>query len=291
LTRHPAFNPGLEGKDTSVRYLPSARWLLLALAWWCFRGEALRAGQEPSPAGAQQLPALSPAQIVIPPGPEPAPAVDGVCPGVVFVANGGGDLRGATEGFKEAVKCCDLPWYVQTVCWSICPGPGLADLVNSTRYKVSGQMLASTVIAWRANHPHDTICLAGHSAGAAVVLAAAECLPPGSVDHIVLLEPSLSAYCDLTPALVCARCAVDLYYSPKDCFLLSIWIFGNCDHCWTKIMGVSGSLLACHDEALCSKLRQHPWEPEVKWTGHNGGHFGCLKPEHLRAYVLPLLLD
>jgi hypothetical protein len=274
-----------------VRYFSAICWLLLALAWGCLRGGASWAGEGTPPAGAEELPAPLPAQVVIPPGPEPAPEVTGVCPGVVFVANGGGDLRGATEGFKEAVKGCKLPWYVQTVCWSVCHGPGLADLINSTNHKVEGQMLASTVLAWRANHPHDTICLVGHSAGVAVVLAAAACLPPCSVDHIVLMEPSLSAYCDLKPALACARGGVDLYFSCKDCFLLSIWIFGNCDHCWTKIMGVSGSLLPCDDEALRGKLRQHPWEPEVKWSGHNGGHFGCLQPEYIRAYVLPLLLD
>jgi len=245
-----------------------------------------------TPEQPQQLTIPLPAQEVIPQGPEAGPPVSSVCPGVVFVANGGGDLRSATEGFTAAVKCCELPWLVQTVCWSSCPaGPGLADLVKTSRHKVEGQRLASAVIAYRANHPHDTICLAGHSAGAAVVLAAAECLPPSSVNHIVLLEPCLSAYYDLKPALACARCAVDLYYSSKDCFLLSIWIFGNCDHSWTKIMGVSGALQACDDEGLRGKLRQHPWEPEVKWTGHHGGHFGCLQPEYLRAYVLPLLLD
>lgn len=249
------------------------------------------AAEGTSPVQAQQLTAPLPAQAVISQGPVAEPAASPVCPGVVFVANGGGDLRGATEGFTAAVKDCELPWLVQTWYWSVCPGPGLADLVNSYNHKLEGHMLASAVIAYKANHPHDTICLAGHSAGAAVVLAAAECLPPCSVDHIVLLEPSISAYYDLKPALACARCAVDLFYSRKDCFLPSIWVFGNCDHRWTKIMGMSGSLQACNDEALCGKLRQHPWEPEVKWTGHTGGHFGCLHSEYLRAYVLPLLLD
>lgn len=50
-------------------------------------------------------------------------------------------------------------------------------------------------------------------------------------------------------------------------------------------------ILACSvDAALCGKLRQHPWDPAVKWTGHSGGHYGNNEPAFLWAYVLPLLL-
>jgi hypothetical protein len=45
------------------------------------------------------------------------------------------------------------------------------------------------------------------------------------------------------------------------------------------------------EEALCAKLRQYNWQPEMACTGHRGNHFGYAQPEFLRCYVLPLLLS
>jgi hypothetical protein len=44
------------------------------------------------------------------------------------------------------------------------------------------------------------------------------------------------------------------------------------------------------DRSCPRKLRQHPWDPAVEWTGHSGGHYGNNEAAFLRAYVLPLLL-
>ena len=43
------------------------------------------------------------------------------------------------------------------------------------------------------------------------------------------------------------------------------------------------------DPLLTSRLRQHPWDPSVSWTGNAGDHDGALRSKYLRAYVLPLL--
>jgi hypothetical protein len=43
------------------------------------------------------------------------------------------------------------------------------------------------------------------------------------------------------------------------------------------------------DARLYEKLRQHPWDRSMGWTGNNGGHFESHLPEFLRCYVLPLL--
>jgi hypothetical protein len=44
------------------------------------------------------------------------------------------------------------------------------------------------------------------------------------------------------------------------------------------------------DAALYGRLRQHPWDPAVAWSGHDGGHYGNNRAGFLRAYVLPLLV-
>jgi hypothetical protein len=215
------------------------------------------------------------------------------CVGTIFVANGGGDLRGATDGFKAAIEASHLPWQVNTVFWSICNGPGLADLAYRNNHRVRGEMLASAVMAFHANHPHQMICLVGWSAGAPVVIEAAKCLPPCSVDHIILLGPSVGHKYDIRPGLRAVRCSLDVFYSSKDCFLPYVcWIFGESDHSWSKIAGVTGFKVACDDnEGLCAKLRQHPWTPEMKEAGHKGGHFDWTGKDFIAAYVLPLLFN
>ena len=136
----------------------------------------------------------------------------------------------------------------------------------------------------------------GHSAGCAVVLAAAELLPPQSVDRIILLAPSVCAAYDLRPALRTARDGIDVFHSNEDRLVLGLGvrIVGTTERSSRMAAGQGGFIpvVACPaDAALYGKLRQHPWDPVVEWTGHNGGHFGNNEPGFLRAYVLPLLLS
>ena len=42
-------------------------------------------------------------------------------------------------------------------------------------------------------------------------------------------------------------------------------------------------------KVLAARLRQHPWDAAVAWTGNEGGHNGSLSAVYLKAYVLPLL--
>ena len=49
--------------------------------------------------------------------------------------------------------------------------------------------------------------------------------------------------------------------------------------------------LSPEDAALYSKLRQHPWNSGLAWTGNRGGHYGSYEPGFLQAFVLPLLDD
>jgi hypothetical protein len=47
--------------------------------------------------------------------------------------------------------------------------------------------------------------------------------------------------------------------------------------------------MSAPDVCLAQRLRQHPWEPSVAWTGNSGSHAGSLKPTYFRTFVLPLL--
>jgi hypothetical protein len=119
-------------------------------------------------------------------------------------------------------------------------------------------------------------------------------LPPNSIDRIVLLSPSVCTGHDLRPALEASREGIDLFRSDEDRWVLGLGmrIVGTTDGDCREAAGRVGFKPIVHnptDAALYAKLRQHSWDPNVKWTGNNCGHFGNLEPEFLRAYVLPLL--
>jgi pimeloyl-ACP methyl ester carboxylesterase len=170
----------------------------------------------------------------------------------------------------------------------------LADEIDYAHARCEGLRLAGRVAAYRRACPSAGVYLVGHSAGCAVVLAAVEALPPGTVEGVVLLAPALSADYDLRPALRNLRCGVDVFCSRRDWFYLGLGtaVIGTVDRSWGAVGGRVGFRPtgdSAEDLALYARLRQHPWDPCLAWTGNQGGHYGGYQPAFLRAYVLPLL--
>jgi len=215
--------------------------------------------------------------------------------GVLFVATGSGGGTEISEGFGEALALAGLPWKVRTVHWVHPESHSAArDIRDADYHREKGALLAQAVLAWRAAYPNIAICLAGYSAGCAVVLAAAECLPSGSVERIILLAPAVSTYYDLRPALLCARCGVDAFCSAKDGLLDNLDSFVQPPGFpWSPYAGVEGFHFRVMpgEEPLYAKLHQHFWQPEMARTGHRGNHRGYNRMEFLYCYVLPLLLS
>lgn len=219
--------------------------------------------------------------------PEPAPA------GVVFAADGAGDFRAASKALKTAVSDTASPVHVETFVWSHGYCRLVADQVDHAHARAEGRRLAEVVIAHRQAFPGDPIFLMGHCAGGRVVLAAAEALPPGTIDRIVLLAPSLPADYDLRPALRCATDGIDVFCSRQDYWYLGVGILllSPLQGCY-PVSGYGGFEPVGgtpEDGALYAKLRQYHWRPGLEWTGHNGGHYGSYQQGFLRAIVLPLL--
>lgn len=134
-----------------------------------------------------------------------------------------------------------------------------------------------------------------HSAGAMVTLESTRWLLPDSVDRIILLAPAVSADYDLRQTLVPARLGVDVFTSKRDRFYLGLGtaVVGTADG---KIgrpaagrVGFDTSGTTSADILLLARLRQHPWDRSVNWTGNVGNHSGTLQPRFLKTYVLPLL--
>jgi pimeloyl-ACP methyl ester carboxylesterase len=223
------------------------------------------------------------------------PLAPAVCPtAVVFVANGSGDFRSVTANLTEVVAEQRVPLQIETVHWSHGYGRYITDHLDHANQVAEGQCLACQVAEYRRAYPGRKVYLMGHSAGCAVVLAAAEQLPPNSVDRVILLAPAVCAGYDLRPALQASR-GIDVFYSSEDRWVLGLamWIVGTADrgcrtaagrHGFTPVLEWPG------DDELYAKLRQHPWHAALQWSGHDGGHYGNNQTGFLRAYVLPLLV-
>jgi pimeloyl-ACP methyl ester carboxylesterase len=207
--------------------------------------------------------------------------------GVVFAVDGSGCLREMGCDLTRAVADAGLPLCVETFTWSHGRGRVLSDLRHRSRHATKGEELAAAILARRHACPGGRIVVVAHSSGAAVVLAAAECLPACAIDRIILLAPAVSCRRDLGPALCVSREGIDSFYSHKDWTSLSLAVTGTADGWGHTSAGRLGfEATAC---AECSRLRQYPWDASMSKFGHTGGHWSCTRFEFLRAYVVPLL--
>jgi hypothetical protein len=135
--------------------------------------------------------------------------------------------------------------------------------------------------------------LVGYSSGAAVALAAAENLPERTLDRIVFLSPCVAARRDLRPALRCSREGIDSFNSEWDAICLVLSAMGTGDGAGQAVAGRTGFVPMndnAEDRELYTNLHQHFWQGPSSWSGHDGGHFGCINREFQRNQVLPLLL-
>jgi pimeloyl-ACP methyl ester carboxylesterase len=198
---------------------------------------------------------------------QPAP----VAPVAVFVLDGSGDLT-VTYDSLARVAAGDDGITVTRVRWT--QGGVLRDLRGRGGHQDHGRRLADSVVAWRKANPQGRVCLVAHSAGAAVALAAAESLPAGSVDRIVLLAPAVSRDYPLGQALACSREGIDCYYSSRDGVNLGVALAGSTDGRFLSVAGRTGFRSA---------------QEGLRQFSHGGGHYACTTPDFVRSNLLPLL--
>jgi pimeloyl-ACP methyl ester carboxylesterase len=225
----------------------------------------------------------------------PPPVVTpGPSRGVVLSVDGAGGFQATSAALSQAIQTEKVPLEVQVFEWSHGYGRVLSDQLDSTHAHRQGERLAQTVANIRVACPSGQIFIVGHSAGCAVVLAAADHLTDNSIDRMILLAPSVSTEYDVRPALRCSRDGVDVFCSRRDIAYLGLGVtlIGTADHRWScpaaGRVGFTPQERCPGDHILFAKLRQHAWDPAVEWTGNRGGHYDGYQPAFLRAYVLPL---
>ncbi len=216
---------------------------------------------------------------------QPPSELVGLSPGIVLVADGSGGLPGpACELSKLATSNTLLR--VEIVHWTYGTGMVILDMWGHINHRKEGKELADRIVNYRAECPNLRIYLVGHSAGAAVILAATECLPPGIVTRVILLAPSVSCKYDVRPALACSIEGVDVFYSHRDMISLSMFMTATSD--LRPLVGPAGykgfrttPAGGCCDDGAYANLRQHP--------NLFAGHFACTEHAFLRDHVMPLM--
>jgi pimeloyl-ACP methyl ester carboxylesterase len=213
--------------------------------------------------------------------------------GITYVADGSGDLRQVSDALAAVVAEANAPMTVQRIQWSHGKGAVFPDLYSNDHHQTQGQALANQVLEYRKTHPADRICLIGYSSGASVALAAAERLPPNTIDRFLLLSPTVAARHDLRPVLRSSREGIDTFNSEWDAICAVLFAMGTGDGFGQAVAGRGGFVPqgdTPEDEQLYKGLRQHFWKGPDQWQGHDGSHFGCFNRDFLRAQVLPRVL-
>jgi pimeloyl-ACP methyl ester carboxylesterase len=220
---------------------------------------------------------------------QPAPSfkhLDGQS--LVFVANGVGGSTVVSDNLLELNYEKRLGLRIQMVPW--CRHNSLfMDLTDQEAQLKAAARIACSVSAIRKDCPSARIFFVGHSAGARVVLAAAEMLPPQSVDRIIVLAPAVSCTYDLTTALKTSRYGIDNFFSSEDSVLDSEnRHYRNADGPKTHAAGRAGFHLVSYDKQdidLYRNLRQYRWTAEFNG---NGGHYAWALLHNMRKVMAPL---
>jgi pimeloyl-ACP methyl ester carboxylesterase len=215
--------------------------------------------------------------------------------GTVFVVGGVGGLDPIQACAPWTLPRAGVPHTIRVFEWTHGKCRLLRDL-QDTRYLLEqAERLAAEVCEVRACQPGRPIYLVGHSAGAGVVLAAAERLPPATLERIIVLSAAVSPTFDLRGALRATRRELVSFNSTYDRICLD-WctsVFGTVDRIYGPAAGLNGFQephdLDAEGRVLYQRLVQLPWRfgMLLKWT--DGFHHGPCMPIFLARLVAPWL--
>lgn len=216
-------------------------------------------------------------------------------PGTVFVVGGVGGLDPIQACAPWALPRAGVLHHIEVFTWTHGKCRLLRDLQDVRHVLAQADHLAAVVRERQAREPGRPIYLLSHSAGAGLVLAAAERLPPASVERIILLSAAVSPNYDLRPALRATRRELVSFNSTYDRLCLD-WctsVFGTIDRVYGPAAGLDGFRtppdLDDEGRGLYERLVQVPWHLEMIRQCTDGSHHGPCMPIFLAHLVAPWL--
>ena len=207
----------------------------------------------------------------------------------VLIANGASDQMDVKEKLDAALEYSACPMITRTIPWANPNDTTSTNYRNKDAQLMGAAMICAQVQKIHQVNPTSPITLIGYCAGSYVVLLAAEQLPPGSVDRIILLAPSVSSCYDVRLALRASKCGMDNFYTSDDTVLeLKESEVGTTDGRRTTTAGRTGFLIArtLPGDPSLAGLRQYNF---VTCPYILGGHFATLWQSFIRNNLLPIM--
>jgi hypothetical protein len=215
--------------------------------------------------------------------------------GVVLVVCGIGGIDFVALSSQWALPRAGVRHDIREFPWSHGKGRLLRDLQDTQHCLRKANELAAEVRKIKAQDADRPVYLVGKSGGTGLVLAAAEQLPPETLERIILLSAALSPSYDLRPALRATKHEIVSFYSPYDQLVLN-WgtsQFGTIDRFYGASAGLHGFVIPTdqspEDRALFDRLVQVKWNPAMILEGHLGIHLGTSMPAFVAKEVAPWL--
>jgi hypothetical protein len=213
--------------------------------------------------------------------------------GIIFVVDGVGGLDLMGKAAKSALPRAGVPYEIREFDWQHGKGKIIKDLQDAARVAQKAHELATWVRRAKAEDSERPIFFLAKSGGTGIALAAAEELPPATLERIVLLSSALAPTYDVRPALRATKHEIVSFYSPLDRIVLG-WgtrQFGTIDRVYGASAGLGGFIVpaqpSAEDQALYARLIQLPWSPRMVWEGNMGGHLGTSMPAFVAKEVAP----
>jgi hypothetical protein len=215
--------------------------------------------------------------------------------GVVIVVCGIGGLDFVALSSHWALPRAGVRHEIREFSWTHGKGRLLRDLQDTQHCLQKASELAAEVRMIKTQEPERPVFLVGKSGGTGLVLAAAEQLPPQTLERVILLSPAVSPSYDLRPALRATKYEIVSFHSPYDQLVLN-WgtsQFGTIDRYYGASAGLRGFVipkdLSAEDRALYDRLVQVRWSPAMILEGHFGIHIGTSMPAFVAKEVAPWL--
>lgn len=199
--------------------------------------------------------------------------------------SGDGPVR---QGLREA----GFAGKIERFGWSSMLGP-LTDHVAAGTSHPKAQHLSQHLTRLRQAGKDDKLVLIGLSAGTSIVVSALEKLPAGvSVDHVVLLSPSVSSTRDLTKALRHVKHRLYVTSSPHDSLLACSASAGLESGRPAGQVGFETPKDATDEtRELYRKVVRLPWRPGYAAYGWDGGHVSVTSAQFIRVVIAPRILE
>jgi pimeloyl-ACP methyl ester carboxylesterase len=217
--------------------------------------------------------------------------------GTIIVLGGVGGLDPLQACAPWTLPRAGVPHQIEIFNWTHGKCRPLRDLQDVRYLLAQADRLVERVRDLQTSQPERPIYLLGHSAGAAIILAAAEKLPPASIERIVLLAPAVSPTYDLRPALRVSRRELVSFNSTFDrvCLDWCTSLFGTADRVYGPAAGLDGfrepdGLDSEGQRLYHEQLVQKPWRLEMLFQCTDGLHNGSCMPIYLAHHIAPWLM-